>query len=153
MKTGERYILMLEDDSDDREITETYFAEHNYNVGVKFVTQADDVLLHLEQCTTSQAGYPGLILIDKYADVHSGIEVLKTIKAHPIYVQIPVVMISGSDLRGDIAESYLAGANSYIVKPDRMDLTLKKISTFISYWFEVAELPLTAVNVNTFSAL
>ena len=67
---------------------------------------------------------------------------LKTIKGHPAFRHIPTVIVNGSDHRHDIEESYRLGANSYIVKPFSNELTAKKIATFITYWFEVAELPL-----------
>jgi len=146
MKSRERYILMLEDDGDDRHITETFFAEQNYNIRLEFLTNPGEMISYLDRCYQEGILLPSLIILDKYVPAGSGIEVLKAIKAHPVFHQIPTVMISGSDHEEDIEESYRLGANSYIIKPFRSEFTIKKISTFVTYWFEVAELPMIAVN-------
>lgn len=141
MKTGTPYILMLEDDSDDREVTAHFFEENRNNVRLEFVTEKQEVLQRLQHCLDTGEPLPSLVLIDKYIQVNSGVDVLKALKAHPRLKHIPAVMISGSNHPEDIATCYGLGANSYIVKPAYAEATAKKIATFISYWFEVAELP------------
>ena len=46
-----------------------------------------------------------------------GLTVLKTIKETPDLMQIPVVILTSSDAKSDIAKSYDYHANSYVVKP------------------------------------
>lgn len=141
VKPQPRYILMLEDDADDREITQSFFAEGNYDVGIEFLPCGGDVVGYLEGCLNQHKPLPALILIDMYIHAGEGGTILSSIKTNPRFSHIPVVMISGSDRPSDIAECYRRGANSYIVKPAYSHLTARKISTFVAYWFEVAELP------------
>lgn len=145
MKSNNPYILMLEDDSDDREITAAFFAERNYNIRLQFATEGEELMRHLYHCLDTNAPLPSLILLDKYIQVNSGIETLKAIKAHPSLQHIPTVMISGSSMPQDIDLCYKLGANSYIVKPAYNSETARKIGAFVTYWFEVAELPAVRV--------
>ena len=132
---------MLEDDADDREITQSFFVDGNYDVGIEVLACGGDVISYLEACTIQHKPLPALILIDMYIHAGEGSSILSSIKTDSRFSHIPVVMISGSDLPSDIAECYRLGANSYIVKPAYSHLTARKISTFVAYWFEVAELP------------
>lgn len=95
MKPDQPYILMLEDDEDDRYITQTFFAANNFDVGIEFLSNSDDVLPWLENCIAKDKHSPSLILLDKHAPADGGIEVLKRLKSHPLFKVIPVVMISG----------------------------------------------------------
>lgn len=140
MAKGRPYILMLEDDSDDRYITESFFAEKGYDIQLKFVEQADEVLQYLEECCDSGAALPRLLLLDKTAPGNT-FELLRELKSNRAFCAMPVVMISGSDYAPDIRESYRLGVSSYIVKPSTAGLTAKKIASFVTYWFETVELP------------
>jgi CheY-like chemotaxis protein len=72
----------------------------------------------------------------------NGFEVLKEIKSHFQFRQIPVVIISGTAYHEEVKECYLLGANSFVQKPLTDKLTQKKIETFVDYWFTVCELPI-----------
>lgn len=143
MMSQRRYILMLEDDADDRELTQSIFAENSFDIGVEFLACDNDAVRYLEERKAQNMHLPSLILIDKYIHSGEGSDILDAIKSDRRFAHIPVVMISGSDLPSDIEECYRLGANSYIVKPSYNDDTVRKIATFVSYWFQVAELPYT----------
>ena len=141
MAADQQYILMLEDDGDDRHITETFFAEQHHDIGLKFFTHPHAIMPYLDECLNMALHLPSLIVLDNYVPAGSGIEVLRAIKSHPAFQTLPVIIVSGSDKERDIQDCYQSGANSYIVKPDRSASTQNKIATFIKYWFEVVELP------------
>lgn len=75
-----------------------------------------------------------LVLLDVKLPKVDGIEVLQTIRSTPELQTIPVVMLTSSPERRDIARSYAAGANSYIVKPVDFDELIDVVSTTIVYW-------------------
>lgn len=132
---------MLEDDGDDRHLTQFHFAEQKIKVDLTFLTKPDEVLPYLANCCNEGCALPSLVILDKHVPSGCGLDVLRDIKSHPVFRQIPVVVISGSDQPADVKESYRLGANSYIIKPVSSELTARKIATFVSYWFEISELP------------
>lgn len=139
-----QYILMLEDDDDDRHITETFFAASDFDYGIEFLTNSDEVMPFLESRRSSGQQLPSLILLDKNVPANGGMEVLKNIKSNSLFKIIPVVMISGSPYQSEINESYRLGVNSFIAKPYSSELTAQTIQNFIQYWFSSVQLPETA---------
>jgi CheY-like chemotaxis protein len=135
---------MLEDDGDDRYITQAFFVEQGYEVGLEFIVDAFDVMPHLENCLENDTQLPGLIILDRNTPAKSGIEVLREIKTNVDLRHIPVVMISGTAFPAEVAEAYQLGVNSYITKPINHELTVKKIDSCIRYWFETVDLPMLA---------
>jgi len=132
---------MIEDDHDDRHITETLFAERGYDIKMQFLEESDRVLAYLEDAAIEGA-IPHLILLDLHLPRKNGFEVLKELKSHFQFRQIPIVIISGTAHHEEVKECYLLGANSFVQKPLTDKLTQKKIETFVEYWFTVCELPI-----------
>ena len=141
MKKNGQYILMLEDDIDDRFTTQSFFDEQGYDIGLRFLTQSDEVIPFLENCCKLTETLPGLIILDKNVPASGGVDVLRKIRSHKRYSHIPVVIVSGSAYPAEVEESYRLGASSYICKPFSDELTRKKIDACVRYWFEIVELP------------
>jgi CheY-like chemotaxis protein len=135
-----RTILMLEHDEDDRYITQAVFDEGDVDVSLKFVTNSQDLLNHLQACKANGSAFPSLILLNYHTYPLSASEVLKTLKADPALGHIPVVVLSGSVRPDIVQECYASGASSFIQKPSSSEETSNKISNFIRYWFETVEL-------------
>jgi len=79
---------------------------------------------------------PDLIVLDINLPKLSGLEIVKKIKTNKKYKVIPVIMFSTSDTEEDINESYLAHANSYIVKTQGAVGLFEKIATMGEYWLK-----------------
>ncbi|MBC7826770.1 MAG: response regulator [Chitinophagaceae bacterium] len=133
MLSKEQYVLMLEDDADDRYITETTIKELGYDFSIRFLTYGRELMSYL-----TQAEEPSLILLD-YNPV-TGADTLRQLKTHPDFNHIPVVVLSELVSPNHVRQCYQLGANSFIMKPHSADLTRNKIETFFKYWFEVAEI-------------
>lgn len=141
MGMEKRYsILMLEDDHDDRHITESFFSERGYEIDIQFLDESDQLISYLEDAAI-QGSLPNMILIDLNMPRKNGYEVLKEVKSHSQFHVIPVIIVSGTAFPADVKECYRLGANSFVKKPFTDQLTQKKIETFANYWFEVSELP------------
>jgi CheY-like chemotaxis protein len=69
-----------------------------------------------------------------------GNEVLRVIKADPGLRRIPVVILTTSTSQTDIASSYDAGANSYIVKPTAFSSLVHLFDRLCGYWFEIGSI-------------
>lgn len=136
-----RSILMLEDDDDDRYITETIFKEKKFDVKLHFVNNSDDLFAFLFSCERNYLSYPALILLNHYAKPKNAVDILRELKGSYKYAHIPVVVLSGTLTNEMVRNCYAAGASSFIQKPSSNNDTDNRISTFIHYWFESVELP------------
>ena len=58
-----------------------------------------------------------LVLLDISMPRFDGFEMLKQIRSHPVYRDIPVLMLSASDDETDKYEAEKLGCDGYIVKP------------------------------------
>ena len=133
MPKNELHVAMLEDDSDDHYLTEEVLNGLPYNVKIKFYTRSHDLFSALQ--TTK----PNLILVDFDSAPENGIQVLQRLKTSGEWRHIPVAILSDSELPKYRNECYAAGAASYATKPKSLEETRHKITTFFSYWMEVAE--------------
>lgn len=134
MDTQHRYILMVEDDPDDRHLTQQTLQDIGLNVPIQFLSQSDEVFSFLERHAP-----PAIILIDYNISPDNGVEVLKSLKSHPAYRHIPVIILSESAAPTYVTECYRHGANTFVAKPFTSNGTRKKIESFFTYWLEVAE--------------
>ena len=124
-------VWMIENDVDDRYITDKYFLDNGYNVTVEYLTIAED-----QQIQSTAERMPHLILMSgKY-----GLSLLTALKSHQVLSQIPVVILTEMNHPFEIADAYRLGASSVIVKPSTHELTKEKIETFSKYWFSTVEL-------------
>lgn len=126
---------MLEDDSDDRYITEQAIEKLGLDVDIEFFSDSNQFLHFL----AGTSPYPSLILIDYNSTPENGLAVLKKIKALTPLNKLPVIILSDSNTEKYKAECYAHGASSFIQKPQTVEATANKIETFFKYWFTVAE--------------
>ena len=77
---------------------------------------------------------PSVILLDLKLPKLSGLEVLRAIRAHPIFGTVPVVVLTSSAEDEDINEAYSLGANSYIVKPVEFEKFIEVARQIELYW-------------------
>ena len=129
----QKLILMLEDDSDDRYITENPIEELCQEIKINFFSNSNEFLNSL---TISQ---PALLLIDYNSTPENGIQILKKIKELKSSNDVPVIILSDSDSEKYKAECYAYGASSFIKKPQPVETTARKIETFFKYWLTVVE--------------
>src|SRR5438128_637360 len=60
---------------------------------------------------------PGLVLLDLKLPMLDGFGVLVWIRQHALLKDLPVVVLTSSELLFDVTKAYDLGANSYLVKP------------------------------------
>jgi CheY-like chemotaxis protein len=84
---------------------------------------------------------PDLVLLDLNLPRLSGREVLAHVKADPALKHIPVVILSSSQARHDLLETYRLHANCFVTKPVDLDEFLASVGAIARFWLEVAKLP------------
>src|SRR5438477_869909 len=134
------YILIAEDDADDRFLLKTAFEESGYKNTLKFVENGVELIKHLKEVTERKNNdeYPGFILLDLNMPKKDGREVLKEIKEHPVFKKIPVVVFTTTNSENEVKRCYELGANTYVVKPVSFDSLLKVVEEIRMYWQNAA---------------
>ena len=138
------YILLVEDNADDVELTKRAFAKNhivNEVVVVSDGAQACDFLLG---CTRTHASLPQFILLDLKLPKLSGLEVLERIRADQATRYIPTVILTSSKQEEDLLEGYRLGANSYVRKPIDFNEFVEAVRQVGLYWLVVNEPPPTS---------
>lgn len=135
-------ILLVEDNEDDILLTEEAFKECGYALRVNEVVDGEEALRFLRHEGVYQKVLrPHLIILDLNLPRKSGLSVLKEIKADKQLQDIPVVVLSTSNMDRDVQASYQHYANCYIIKPSDVSVFFDIIKQMMRFWFSVAALP------------
>jgi len=141
-KSAEKlFILIAEDDADDRFLFKTAFEEKGYKDQIEFVENGIELWKFLENISkraTNERIYPSFILLDLNMPKKDGREVLREIKQHPEFKKIPVVVFTTTNSENEVKRCYELGANTYVVKPESFDSLLKVVEEIRMYWQNAA---------------
>ncbi len=128
-----RPILLVEDNPMDVDLTIRAFAKRKLSNPVEIARDGEEALARI---ATWDAGAPQpvVIMLDLKLPKVSGLEVLRTLKSHPVYKRIPVVILTTSREDKDVNTAYSIGANSYIVKPVDFEKFMEVTGQIEMYW-------------------
>lgn len=117
------YILISEDDADDRFLLESAFSEKKYPEKIEFVQNGVELLkyLHSVEGNSLNGGYPMLILLDLNMPRKDGREALQEIKLKAELKRIPIFIFTTNPNEKEISRCYELGADRYVVKPVTYD--------------------------------
>jgi two-component system response regulator len=136
---SEVFILIAEDDADDRFLLQTAFEEKGYHDKLEFVENGIELIAYLDERQQANGRqYPKFILLDLNMPKKDGREVLKELKEHEVYRKIPIVIFTTTRNENEIRRCYEMGANTYIVKPASFNDLLNTIEQIRSYWLNTA---------------
>ena len=139
------FILLADDDEEDRMLACDALAESRLSNDINCVTDGEDLMDYLHRrgkyAPPAEAPRPGLILLDLNMPKKDGREALREIKSDPDLRQISVVVLTTSKAEEDIYSSYDSGASSFISKPVTFDGLVDVMKGLGRYWFEIVELP------------
>jgi len=126
MQTKRLYVVLADDDDDDRMIFEHAFNEVRIAHTLDIVDDGYALIHYLENA----AELPDIIFLDMNMPGKSGKECLREIRANPKFREVPVVIYSTSASAADLEDTFVAGANVYVKKPNDF-LELKKRLAYI----------------------
>lgn len=132
------YILIGEDDPDDRFLLQSAFDEAPGTYNLCFVDNGVELLDFLKQEAAKKgpALYPAFILLDLNMPRKDGREVLAELKATPHFENIPVIIFSTTNNEREMKRCYELGANSYITKPNSFEVLQKTLFALCDYWIQ-----------------
>lgn len=139
-----KQILLVEDDPRDVEMTLAAFEEQNLAnrvVVARDGAEALDYLYLRGRFAERPPGNPVLVLLDLNMPRVDGLGVLRQVNSDPALRSIPIVLLTSSSREQDIVESYVLGANSFVVKPVAFDRFVQVVKQLGLYWVLTNEPP------------
>jgi CheY-like chemotaxis protein len=130
-------ILYAEDSLNDIELTLAAFKESNLANQIDVVRDGDealDYLFYRGKYSNREKSIPVFVLLDIKMPKLDGIEVLRVIRKSKEYKNLPVIMLTSSQMETDVTKSYHVGANAYVIKPINFSEFIKTIKGIGYFW-------------------
>jgi CheY-like chemotaxis protein len=116
------FILIADDDQEDRYLLHTAFEEIGRSNDIHLVENGLQVFSYLD--AAQDTGMPALIVLDLNMPILNGMETLLRLKAHNVYKNIPVIIFTTSIHEVEKEKCLKIGAVDFIRKPARFQQTI-----------------------------
>ena len=138
-------VLYVEDNADDVLLLRHAFKRADILDPVQFAQdgqEAIDYLAGAEKFSDRQKyPMPRLVLLDLKLPKKTGIEVLQWIREQPALRKLPVIILSASAQKSDVARCYELGANAFLVKPSSIDTLGDMCRAIQHFWLSYNVFP------------
>lgn len=135
------YILLIEDNADDVELTKRAFNKNNIVNDLVVARDGAEALEYLYGDFVEERGMPQFILLDLKLPKISGLELLERIRKEPTTALVPVVILTSSKQEEDRDAGYRLGVNSYVRKPVDFNEFVEAVRQVGLYWLVLNEPP------------
>jgi len=134
--------LLVEDSPSEVYLMKTVLTESALPVELHAVPDGHEALTFLRRENEhATAPRPDFILLDINMPRKNGFEVLAEVKKDRDLKRIPVVMLSASELKDDINNSYELRANAYMRKPLSLEDYRVAVKALFEFWCNHVLLP------------
>lgn len=123
-------VLLVEDDSDDRDLFVTFFSGRDDILLIPAVGNGLELIDYLKKLP-SDADLPDLIILDQNMPLMNGKQTLQFLKSHPRFAGIPVVIYSTYTDSNLIIDCKKLGASMVAVKPIAEEGYKKMMNDFL----------------------
>ncbi|HHY86457.1 MAG TPA: response regulator [Verrucomicrobia bacterium] len=135
-------VLHVDDDPNDTALLQAASRKAGVNFALQNVEDGEQAMAYLN----GSGGYsdrqqyppPALVLLDLKMPRATGFDILRWIRHHPEWDDLPVVVLSGSELQEDIRKAYADGANSYLIKPLGFEALVDLARSINSVWLNAS---------------
>jgi CheY-like chemotaxis protein len=138
-------ILYAEDDENDAFLVDYAFKQADIRNPLTVAPDGKVAIAYLEgsEPYSDRDIYPMpcLVLLDLKMPGHSGLDVLKWIRAQPTIANLPVLMLTSSNQESDIHTAYSLGANGYLEKPRNPKEMLLMAKAIKDFWLKLNRPP------------
>jgi CheY-like chemotaxis protein len=138
LSVPDRYILLVEDNPDDEELTLLSLRKNNLTHDIVVVRDGVEAIEFLsgsgQYAGRDVSRLPTIVLLDLKLPKLDGLGVLKRLRAEERTRTLPVVVLTSSSQDADIIASYNLGANSYVRKPVEFGAFVEAVSSLGLYW-------------------
>ncbi len=133
-------ILHVEDNPDHADLVRRCFQKSQIANVVHLIEDGETALDYLfrrgNYHNPQSSPTPRFVLLDLRLPKLDGLEVLRTIKTTEKLLKIPVVILTSSEAKEDIDQSYQNHANSYLVKPTDFERFAEMIEHLGHIWLD-----------------
>lgn len=137
-----RPILVVEDNAMDLDFCVQAFSEHSVANRIVTCRDGEEALQFIDaHVAPEDPELPLLVLLDLRLPKVDGLDVLRHAQKHPVWKQVPFIVLTTSREDLDIARAYELGANSYVVKPVDFSSFAEVIGNIKLFWLLTNEPP------------
>jgi CheY-like chemotaxis protein len=134
-------VLLVEDNPGDVRLTREAFKEGKIRNHLSVVCDGVEALAFLRrEGPYANAPEPDLILLDLNLPKKDGRDVLAEIKGEEDLKEIPVVVLTTSNVEKDILETHDLHASCYITKPVDFGQFVTVVKLIEEFWFTIIKL-------------
>ena len=121
-------VLVVEDQPFNQQLLTEVLELEGY--GVELVCDGLAMLERIRLPLISPQSLPNMILMDIQLPGVDGFELMRQIKAHPLWQKVPAIAVTAMAMAGDRDRCLAAGADAYVSKPLNVNQLLKTIRSF-----------------------
>ncbi len=125
-------ILIVDDDSDDIEITRRLILKSGRTLTVTSAPSGESALKLLQDAEE----LPSIAFIDLKMFGMSGIDTVRRIRDDERFNRLPLVIMTNSTLETDMQKSYDAGADGFIHKAFDADQFFRSLNAHLDCWLK-----------------
>lgn len=131
MDQNSKYILIAEDDEDDRMLLEAAFLETSDEIKLVFVGDGVELTEHFAKIEKeSPESFPSLLILDLNMPKKNGKEVLAELYEKDYYTHFKTVIFSTTSCESERGKCHDYGIADYIVKPTGYKALLDIVTRF-----------------------
>ena len=140
-------VVLVDDNANDADLALRVVRKTSANSSTVLLEDGERAIEYFKKLLDEHPGdqtalnLPKLLLLDLKLPKLDGLEVLRFLRDNANFNTMPVVMLSSSREISDVRRAYELGVNSFAVKPVQFDQYLSRISSLVSYWMTINELP------------
>jgi len=137
-------ILIIENKTEEQDRIQSVLNLLQIKNQLVFATDSQSALSYLDICvtlSTENKMLPGLILLSYDLNGGDALGILKELKSHNIYSQIPVIVLSDFHNAADVGYCYDNGCNGFFQKNKLQDDLLKTMNIICNFWLSTVSLP------------
>ena len=141
-----RPVLIVEDNDMDLDLCLQAFAEHSVANTILTCRDGEEAMEFIDaHPERDDPQLPLIVLLDLRLPKADGIDVLRHARQHPVWKQIPFVVLTTSSENIDVDRAYELGVNSYIVKPMEFSEFAEVVKNIKIYWLLTNKSPFPEV--------
>lgn len=128
-RTDAKRILVVEDQPFNQMLLSEALELEGY--AVDWIQEGQMMLERLSSAWVTPESLPHLILMDIQLPGVDGFELIRQLKAHPLWQNVPVIAVTAMAMAGDRERCLSAGADDYLSKPLDLEKLINTVRSFV----------------------